>query len=60
MTPIDTDTRKMARQIVDDFTYELHHSVTDPQIDFTRVPSKEIVALIDHIQRVIEKAMVRP
>jgi hypothetical protein len=51
-----TDTRKLARHIVDDFTYELHHSVTDPVLDFTRVSSKEIVKLIDHIQEVIERA----
>lgn len=54
---IDTDTRKWARRVVDDFTYELHHSITEPQIDFTRVPSKDIVALIDHIERVIRKAL---
>lgn len=54
---IDCDTRKLARQIVDDFTYELHHAVTEPKLDFTRVSSKEIVLLIDHIQKVIEQAI---
>jgi hypothetical protein len=53
----DTDTRQMARRIVDDFTYELHHTVGEPQIDFTRVSSKEIVKLIDHIEQVIIKAL---
>lgn len=49
--------RQFARKIVDDFTYELGHSVSDPQFDFTKVPSKEIVALIDHIERVLRKAL---
>jgi hypothetical protein len=51
------DTRKLARRIVDDFTYELHHSITEPQIDFTRVKQKEMVKLIDHIEQIIITAL---
>jgi len=54
----DGNTRQLARKVVDDFTYELHHTVSDPQIDFTRVPQKEIVSLIDHIERVIKAALI--
>ena len=53
----DTDTRQYARKIVDDFIYELQHSITEPQIDFSRVRSREIIALIDHIEQLIIKAM---
>jgi hypothetical protein len=53
----DGNTRQLARKIVDDFTYDLHHTISSPQIDFTRVSSKEIVSLIDHIEQVIIKAL---
>lgn len=52
-----TDTRRLARLVVDDFTYDLHHSL---EFDFTLVPSKEIVKLIDHIEQVIQMAYTGP